>query len=131
MLFFFSYRKKTLNVVVTKAFIVLNIITGFDQVYLNSTVEAFCLRKTQDATHFKLVTVDGQQKYVPCSSGDKAAEAHTLQEFAKEGKHQMVIAPKINMRDFEKVLDRARPSVAPSDLEEYENFTKEFGEDGS
>eukprot|EP01026_Neomeris_dumetosa_P080686 TRINITY_DN896_c0_g1_i1.p1 TRINITY_DN896_c0_g1~~TRINITY_DN896_c0_g1_i1.p1 ORF type:complete len:391 (+),score=74.19 TRINITY_DN896_c0_g1_i1:372-1544(+) len=89
------------------------------------------VRKTQDATHFKLVTVDGQQKYVPCSSGDKAAEAHTLQEFAKEGKHQMVIAPKINMRDFEKVLDRARPSVAPSDLEEYENFTKEFGEDGS
>jgi vacuolar protein-sorting-associated protein 4 len=38
--------------------------------------------------------------------------------------------PNITMRDFEKVLTRARPTVGAKDLEVYENFTKEFGEEG-
>jgi len=38
--------------------------------------------------------------------------------------------PQISMRDFEKVLLRARPTVSKSDLGIYEKFTAEFGEEG-
>ena len=38
--------------------------------------------------------------------------------------------PNINMRDFEKVLLRARPTVSHGDLKIFEKFTSEFGEDG-
>jgi vacuolar protein-sorting-associated protein 4 len=41
-----------------------------------------------------------------------------------------VLPPRITFRDFEKVLLRARPTVSLSDLESYEKFTKEFGEEG-
>eukprot|EP01024_Parvocaulis_polyphysoides_P061054 TRINITY_DN6723_c0_g2_i1.p1 TRINITY_DN6723_c0_g2~~TRINITY_DN6723_c0_g2_i1.p1 ORF type:complete len:439 (-),score=108.31 TRINITY_DN6723_c0_g2_i1:387-1703(-) len=90
------------------------------------------VRKTQEATHFKKVLdEENKQRWVPCSPGEAGAQPYTLQQFVDEGKHQSVMTPKINMRDFEKVLIRARPSVASEDLEEYQNFTKEFGEDGS
>lgn len=35
------------------------------------------------------------------------------------------------MRDFDKVLDRARPTVSTKDLEVFERFTEEFGEEAS
>ena len=38
--------------------------------------------------------------------------------------------PKISMRDFEKVLLRARPTVSNKDLKVFEEFTQEFGEEG-
>ena len=38
--------------------------------------------------------------------------------------------PRISMRDFEKVLLRARPTVSSKDLKVFEDFTKEFGEEG-
>ena len=38
--------------------------------------------------------------------------------------------PRISMRDFEKVLLRARPTVSGKDLKVFEDFTKEFGEEG-
>lgn len=34
------------------------------------------------------------------------------------------------MRDFEKVLLRARPTVSQKDLKVFEDFTAEFGEEG-
>ena len=38
--------------------------------------------------------------------------------------------PVITMRDFEKVLLRARPTVSSKDLKVFEEFTQEFGEEG-
>lgn len=38
--------------------------------------------------------------------------------------------PVISMRDFEKVMLRARPTVSKKDLEVFEQFTTEFGEEG-
>jgi vacuolar protein-sorting-associated protein 4 len=35
------------------------------------------------------------------------------------------------MRDFEKVLLRARPTVSQGDLGIFEKFTQEFGEEAS
>lgn len=42
-----------------------------------------------------------------------------------------VLPPKITMRDFAKVLTRARPTVGKADLQIFENFTTEFGEEAS
>jgi vacuolar protein-sorting-associated protein 4 len=41
-----------------------------------------------------------------------------------------VLPPAISMRDFDKVLARARPTVSTSDLDVFVRFTQEFGEDG-
>eukprot|EP00887_Chlorella_sp_A99_P006851 scaffold2.g6851.t1 len=65
------------------------------------------VRKTQDATHFKKVRADDKEMLEPCSPGEPGAFQATLQ-----------------------VLLRARPTVSPSDLQSYEQFTKEFGEEG-
>jgi vacuolar protein-sorting-associated protein 4 len=42
-----------------------------------------------------------------------------------------VVPPIISMRDFDKVLERARPTVSFKDLEVFERFTEEFGEEAS
>lgn len=89
------------------------------------------VRKTQDATHFREVrTPDGQTRLEPCSPGEKSAIAVTLTELAEQGMAVQVHPPNINMRDFEKVLLRARPTVSHGDLKIFEKFTSEFGEDG-
>eukprot|EP00961_Rhodomonas_salina_P074862 1005451-Rhodomonas_salina.2 len=36
----------------------------------------------------------------------------------------------LRQQDFEKTLQRCRPSVSEDDLAEFEKFTKEFGQDG-
>jgi vacuolar protein-sorting-associated protein 4 len=52
------------------------------------------------------------------------------QSLADKGLAELVHPPKIAYRDFEKVLLRARPTVSATDLEIYEKFTSEFGEEG-
>lgn len=42
-----------------------------------------------------------------------------------------VLPPRISMRDFEKVLLRARPTVSKDDLGVFVKFTDEFGEEAS
>ena len=89
------------------------------------------IRKTQEATHFRYVTaMGGQRALEPCSPGDSGAFEATLQSLADAGRAADVRTPDITMRDFEKVLLRARPTVSLKDLELYEQFTSEFGEEG-
>lgn len=89
------------------------------------------VRKTQEATHFKSVMgPDGATMFEPCSPGEASAFPATLTQLAEQGKATQVHPPKISMRDFEKVLLRARPTVSHKDLEVFENFTSEFGEEG-
>jgi vacuolar protein-sorting-associated protein 4 len=89
------------------------------------------VRKTQEATHFKLgLGRDGRRVLEPCSAGEPGAFAATLQSLAEAGRAAEVRPPDITYRDFEKVLLRARPTVSKKDLEIYEQFTKEFGEEG-
>lgn len=68
--------------------------------------------------------------FVPCSPGDPAAFPATLASLADAGKAAQVQTPLITMRDFEKVLVRARPTVSTKDLETHIQFTTEFGEEG-
>ncbi|GBG84634.1 hypothetical protein CBR_g38916 [Chara braunii] len=90
------------------------------------------VRKTQEATHFRMVAdKDGKRKYMACSPGDarKAIES-TMEDLYKQGKGDLILPPPIVKSDFLKVLARQRPTVSKSDLEVHERFTKEFGEEG-
>jgi vacuolar protein-sorting-associated protein 4 len=66
--------------------------------------------------------------YEACSPAEPGAQEMTLQYFADNNLADKVLPPRITMRDFEKVLTRARPTVGKSDLEVFEKFTAEFGE---
>lgn len=90
------------------------------------------VRKAQDATHFRTLRgPDGVDQLEPCSPGDAGAQAVTLVELAEKGLAARVATPQVTMRDFEKALTRARPTVSKKDLEVQESFTREFGEEGS
>lgn len=89
------------------------------------------VRKTQEATHFMTVVApDNSQQFVPCSPGHPQAWASSLDQLASLGYASQVHPPHITVNDFRKVLLKARPTVAKSDLDEHERFTKEFGEEG-
>jgi vacuolar protein-sorting-associated protein 4 len=69
--------------------------------------------------------------YEACSPAEPGAEERNLQWFADNNLADKVLPPRITMRDFEKVLTRARPTVSKSDLGIFEKFTEEFGEEAS
>ena len=92
------------------------------------------VRMCQDATHFKVVIgPEGTEGYLPCSPGDPAGFESTLEDFLKKSAEEAakVIPPLITMAMFERVVERARPTVSYDDLVTQDNFTKEFGEEGS
>lgn len=92
------------------------------------------VRMCQDATHFKVVTADdGSEGYLPCSPGDAQGFECTLDDFLRRSKEEAakVIPPKITMQMFQRVIERARPTVSFEDLVTQDNFTREFGEEGS
>jgi SpoVK/Ycf46/Vps4 family AAA+-type ATPase len=41
-----------------------------------------------------------------------------------------LVAPPVSYSDFKKVLSTCKPSVSQEHLEEFEKFTKSFGQDG-
>ena len=105
--------------------------SGSDIAVLVKDVLMQPVRKTQEATHFKPVrSHDGRQMLEPCSPSDPLAFPATLHSLANEGRASEVRPPDITVRDFRKVLLRARPTVSTRDLETYVSFTKEFGEEG-
>ena len=90
------------------------------------------VRKAQDATHFREVPgPDGRPMLEPCPPGAPGARETTLVQLADQGLAYRVATPMVTMRDFEKALSRARPTVSKKDLETQEAFTAEFGEEGS
>lgn len=81
-------------------------------------------------TSCRSVTKGGKQYLEPCSGGTAGAIETDLNKLADEGKASMVAPPSITMSMMRKVLEKARPTVSQSDLETYQKFTKEFGEEG-
>lgn len=73
----------------------------------------------------------GGDGYEPCPPLAPGARELSLQWFADQGLADQVVPPVISMRDFEKVLERARPTVSTKDLDVFERFTDEFGEEAS
>ena len=65
-----------------------------------------------------------------CADKAMCISATAAETFMHLHLHAQVQPPRISMRDFEKVLLRARPTVSGKDLKEFEQFTAEFGEEG-
>ena len=75
--------------------------------------------------------INGDDGYwEPCAPSAYGAVERDLTWFATNNLADKVLIPSITMRDFEKTLLRARPTVAEADLEIFTKFTAEFGEEG-
>ena len=79
------------------------------------------VRRLQTATKFKVVG----DKYVPCRPGENGEPGNWM-DFPKE----KVDIGLISKEDFDAALKRTKPSVDQTQLKEYEEFTKTFGQDG-
>lgn len=91
------------------------------------------IRLLREATHFRQIRhpLDGGVAYEPCPPSAPGAKEMSLQDFADKGVADRVLPPTITKTDFEKVLLRAKPTVSYSDLDVFERFTQEFGEEAS
>merc|ERR1712113_443553 len=82
------------------------------------------LRQCQIATAFKLV--DG--KYMPCKPGDRGAEKKTLMDLDPE----KLRCPDVSFDHFKRILDRGGgATVAKEELQQFEDWTEEFGQEGA
>lgn len=101
------------------------------------------VRKCQDAQAFRLIKhkipskdKDGEfeevDRLVPCSPGEPGCIKMSLMELAtsKEYGREMLMAPPVTYGDFKKTLSSCKASVGQDHLEEFEKFTKSFGQDG-
>jgi vacuolar protein-sorting-associated protein 4 len=88
------------------------------------------VRMCQDATHFKKVQdAKGQHEFVytPCSPGDPAALEMTLYDIPGD----QLLPPPLQLRHFVLAVQNTKPSVAPEDLARQEEWTQQFGMEGS
>jgi len=94
------------------------------------------VRRCQDAQAFMWVkhtdpeSGEEQDRLMPCSPGAPEALQMTIMQLATDHGAEKLIAPPVNYRDFEKTLQRCKPSVSEADLAEFEEFTKNFGQEG-
>jgi len=88
------------------------------------------VRTCQLATHFKKVRdPEGKQAFLwePCSPADSGAVEMCLMDVPGE-----LLKPiDLSARHFQAVLRNSKPSVAPEDLNRQEEWTKQFGQEGS
>jgi vacuolar protein-sorting-associated protein 4 len=71
--------------------------------------------------------VDGQEKLTPCSPGDNGAMEMDWTQVESE----QLLEPPLLLKDFEKAIKTARPTVSGEDLTRNADWTKEFGSEGS
>ncbi len=92
------------------------------------------VRICQIATHYKKVpdtNPDAAQRqpflYEPCSPGDPAAIEMTLYDIPGNALKPV----DVNIRHFEHAIQSTKPSVGPGDLTRFEEWTAQFGQEGS
>nr|CAG8433184.1 15328_t:CDS:10 [Entrophospora candida] len=89
------------------------------------------VRAVQTATHFRYVTdVTGDNEpkrmLIPCSPGHPDAKEMTWMDV----KSDELKEPELVEKDFIKAIRNTRPTVNNSDIEQYLNFTNDFGQEG-
>ncbi|KAK7018304.1 Vps4 C terminal oligomerization domain-containing protein [Favolaschia claudopus] len=88
------------------------------------------IRKLIAATHFKPAMTGGEMspdesvKWIFCSPEDPEA-------VEKSWTTEELFEPKITLVDFTAALENVRPSVIEEDLVKHQQWTKDFGSDGS
>lgn len=85
------------------------------------------IRKIQQATHFKTVTVDGAEKVTPCSPGDDGAREMSWLNIGTDELQE----PELTIKDFIKAVKNNRPTVNAHDIENHVKFTDDFGQEGN
>lgn len=107
--------------------------------YSGSDISTVCrdaimapVRKVQVATHFKQAVVQDpsgavRQGFTPCSPGDEGAIEMTWMSL----KSHELIEPVITYRDFARSVASTRPTVSQGDLTKINEYTRDFGSDGS
>ncbi|EXJ60341.1 vacuolar protein sorting-associated protein 4 [Cladophialophora yegresii CBS 114405] len=85
------------------------------------------VRKIQTATHYKKVTVDGEEKLTPCSPGDAGAMEMTWMEVDSD----KLLEPPLVVKDFIRAIKGSRPTVSQDDLKRNAEWTAEFGSEGA
>jgi vacuolar protein-sorting-associated protein 4 len=63
----------------------------------------------------------------PCSPGDKGAMEMDWTQVDSDS----LLEPPLQLKDFEKAIKTARPTVSGEDLNRNAEWTKEFGSEGS
>jgi vacuolar protein-sorting-associated protein 4 len=103
------------------------------------------VRLIQTATHYKKVrtlgatlagchanlpsqvTVEGVEKWTPCSPGDRGAVEKSWTEIESDE----LLEPPLKVKDFIKAIKASRPTVSKEDLDRNSDWTKEFGSEGA
>lgn len=70
---------------------------------------------------------EGQEKLTPCSPGDAGAMEMNWTEVDAD----KLLEPPLTLRDFEKAVKGARPTVSQEDIKRSKEWTEEFGSEGS
>ncbi|CAH3149595.1 unnamed protein product [Porites evermanni] len=92
------------------------------------------VRKVQQATHFKTVKgpsptdpdVIMDDLLTPCSPGESGALEMTWMQVPGE----KLLEPVVNMTDMLRSLATSKPTVNAGDLKKFEDFTRDFGQEG-
>merc|ERR1712216_280283 len=92
------------------------------------------IRTLQTATHFRKVPgvdkdgVEHPDMWEGCSPGAEGAVEMSLMDLPDAKK---LLEPKLCRDHFEAVLEHSNPSVAEGDLEEFVEFTANYGQEGA
>jgi vacuolar protein-sorting-associated protein 4 len=82
------------------------------------------VRRCQEASHF-VVNPDG--KHAPVAPEVPGARAMSLMDVPRG----MLAVPPVTMEDFYLVMKRAKASVGSDELSKYDDWTRDFGEEGA
>jgi len=88
------------------------------------------VRICQSATHFKKVPDKNNTMnwlYEPCSPGDPDAEEMQLMDVPSDKLH----TPDVSVKHFEAVLKKGKATVGKDDLKKFEEWTKQYGQEGT
>merc|ERR1719469_1510165 len=83
------------------------------------------LRRCQNATRFKRTPSGG---FLPTFPSDPEGINKRLYDFTNEESSKLR-SPEVTMDDFRDAITRNKPSVGQEDLQQYEDWTAEFGQD--
>lgn len=84
------------------------------------------MRLSTQATHFKRVMKDGQEKYIACSPGDRGAIEMGLMSVPSD----KLIEPPIQVQHVMTSFRSSKPATGKEELAAYEKFTREKGQEG-
>lgn len=100
--------------------------SGADMSILSREAAMLAIRKLQNATHF-FWTPSGMLQ--ACAPNHPGAMKMSLMD--ADFPADKIESPPVSFMDFKESVSKIRPSVSPSDLTRFEEWTKEFGSEGS